>query len=133
MFVKLYFFLNLNIWEKMLTLTIEYVMYIRFFTTVCQCPTRVQTSSSICSLFIWGASKRIICTYTLTPKGPRPFFYKKTLKISISIAKNKEIWIFFFSSNHRILYQTSIKMYGKNFKIMTAQIVRYLPQDLPLK
>jgi len=33
--------------------------------------------------------------FPLTPKGPRLFFYKKTLKTAISIAKSKKIKIFF--------------------------------------
>jgi len=62
------------------------------------------------------SSTRVYCL--LTPKEPRPFSAKKTLKIAISVAKSKKKFnLIFFTSNYEILHPTSIKRCGKNFRI----------------
>jgi len=52
----------------------------------------------------------------LTPKGLRPFFCQKTLKLPFLLHSSKRTKkILFLESNHRILYFTCLRSCGKNF------------------
>jgi len=62
---------------------------------------------------LWG----LFCkTWILTLEVPRPISYQKALKIVIFVVFAQEInKKYVLESDHRILYLTYLRLYGKNF------------------